>query len=206
MDTEGKELADIYCELIDKDAYYNSAWSKIIRRSLLMDNNIRFEEGIVGEDNEWYYHVVMVAKKLVLLDEPLYVYRRRSGSTTTTATEKNLRDQFHVLDKWEKILLTSEKDGRAKVVWGSLAKQFCSADIPGRTKIHPSVSFAHGRLGVVINPASEIGADCIINTKVTLGNGYPHGGAPKLGKGVYVGAGAFIGGDCLKTHSSQNVS
>lgn len=70
----------------------------------------------------------------------------------------------------------------------------CSADIPGRTKIHPSVSFAHGGLGVVINPASEIGADCIINAKVTLGNGYPHGGAPKLGKGVYVGAGAFIGG------------
>lgn len=45
----------------------------------------------------------------------------------------------------------------------------------------------------MINPASEIGADCIINTKVTLGNGYLHGGAPKLGKGVYVGAGAFIG-------------
>lgn len=70
----------------------------------------------------------------------------------------------------------------------------CSADIPGRTKIHPSVSFAHGELGVVINPASEIGAYCVINTKVTLGNGYPHGGAPKLGKGVYVGAGAFLGG------------
>ena len=75
----------------------------------------------------------------------------------------------------------------------------CSADIPGRTKIHPSVSFAHGGLGVVINAASEIGADCIINAKVTLGNGYPHGGAPKLGKGVYVGAGAFIGGSIYVT-------
>ena len=127
--TKDRSLAEVYCDLIDKDAYYNSAWSKIIKRSLLMDNNIRFEEGIVGEDNEWYYHVVMVAKKLVLLDEPLYVYRRRSGSTTTTATEKNLRDQLHVLDKWEKILSTAENDARAQVVWGSLAKQFCSAVI-----------------------------------------------------------------------------
>ena len=127
--TKGRSLAEVYCDLIDKDAYYNSAWRKIIKRSLLMDNNIRFEEGIVGEDNEWYYHVVMVAKKLVLLDEPLYVYRRRSGSTTTTATEKNLRDQLHVLDKWEKILSTAENDARAQVVWGSLAKQFCSAVI-----------------------------------------------------------------------------
>lgn len=127
--TEGRSLAEVYCDLVDKDAYYNSAWSKIIKRSLLMDNNIRFEEGIVGEDNEWYYHVVMVAQKLVLLDEPLYVYRRRSGSTTTSATEKNLRDQLHVLDKWEKILANADNDLRAQVVWGSLAKQFCSAVI-----------------------------------------------------------------------------
>lgn len=127
--TEGRSLAEVYCDLVDKDAYYNSAWSKIIKRSLLMDNNIRFEEGIVGEDNEWYYHVVMVAKKLVLLDEPLYVYRRRSGSTTTSLTVKILRDQLHVLNKWEKILSESENDARSKVVWGSLAKQYCSAMI-----------------------------------------------------------------------------
>lgn len=127
--TEGRSLAEVYCDLVDKDAYYNSAWSKIIKRSLLMDNNIRFEEGIVGEDNEWYYHVVMVAKELLLLDESLYVYRRRSGSTTTSLTVKNLRDQLHVLDKWEKILSESENDARSQVVWGSLAKQYCSAII-----------------------------------------------------------------------------
>ena len=70
----------------------------------------------------------------------------------------------------------------------------CSADIPGRTKIARNVSFAHGGIGVVINPQSVIGDSCIINAKVTLGNGYPHGGAPTLGNYVYVGAGAFLGG------------
>ena len=125
--TEGRTLAEIYCDLVDKDAYYNSAWSKIIRRKLLIDNNIRFEKGIVGEDNEWYYHVIMVAESLVLVDEPLYVYRRRRGSTTTTTTRKNLLDQLYVLDKWEKILQNRDDDSRARVVRGSLAKQFCSA-------------------------------------------------------------------------------
>lgn len=125
--TEGRSLAEIYCDLIDKDAYYNSAWSKIIRRNLLIDNNIRFEKGIVGEDNEWFYHVVMVAKSLILVDEPLYVYRRRPGSITTTASRKNLLDQLHVLEKWEKILNNIPNDNRACVVWGSLAKQYCSA-------------------------------------------------------------------------------
>ena len=125
--TSGRTLAEIYCDLIDRDAYYNSAWSKIIRRELLVDNNIRFEQGIVGEDNEWYYHVVMVAKSLVLVDEPLYIYRRRKGSITTSTTRKNLVDQLHVLDKWEKILEKSDSDSRSLVVRGSLAKQFCSA-------------------------------------------------------------------------------
>ncbi len=125
--TEDRSVAEIYSDLINKDAYYNSAWSKIIRRNILMDNNIRFEKGIVGEDNEWYYHVVMVAKSLVLVDETLYVYRRRQGSTTTTATRKNLLDQLHVLEKWEKILKQIPNDNRAHVVWGSLAKQYCSA-------------------------------------------------------------------------------
>ena len=127
VSTVGRTVAEIYCDLVDKDAYYNSAWSKIIRRSLLMDNNIRFEKGIVGEDNEWYYHVVMVAESLILIDEPLYVYRRRQGSTTTSATRKNLIDQLYVLNKWENLLKERKEDARAQVVKCSLAKQYCSA-------------------------------------------------------------------------------
>ena len=92
-----------------------------------MENEIRFEKGIVGEDNEWCYHVVMAAKSLALVDEPLYIYRRRQGSTTTAITRKNLVDQLHVLDKWEKILQTKATDSRTSVVRSSLAKQYCSA-------------------------------------------------------------------------------
>ena len=125
--TEGRSLGEIYCDLVDKDAYYNSAWSKIIRRDLLNENGIRFEKGIVGEDNEWYYHVVMVANSLVLMDECLYVYRRRQGSTTTSTTRKNLLDQLYVLSKWEQILKGKKEDDRSCAVRGSLAKQYCSA-------------------------------------------------------------------------------
>lgn len=125
----GRSITEIYCDLIDKDAYYNSAWSKIIRRKLLVDSNISFEQGIVGEDNEWYYHVVMAAKSLVLIDEALYVYRRRKGSTTTTTRRKNLTDQLYVISKWTDILEGKKDDERAKIVLGSLAKQFCSAVI-----------------------------------------------------------------------------
>ena len=72
-------------------------------------------------------------------------------------------------------------------IFDKLKMLICSADIPGRAKIHPTVS-------VIINPSSWIGEYCIINTKVTLGNAYPNDGAPKLGKYVYVDSGAFLGG------------
>lgn len=64
-----------------------------------------------------------------------------------------------------------------------------------KSKDTPTVSFAHGGIGVIINPSSWIGEYCIINTKVTLGNAYPNDGAPKLGKYVYVGSGTFLGGN-----------
>lgn len=70
----------------------------------------------------------------------------------------------------------------------------CCADIPGDANIADGVSFAHGGLGVVVNRKANIGSSCIINAKVTIGNAYPNGGAPTLGKYVYVGAGAFVGG------------
>ena len=68
------------------------------------------------------------------------------------------------------------------------------ADIPGKADIHKRVSFSHGAVGVIINPAAQVGEGCIIGAKTTLGNAFPHGGAPRLGKHVYVGVGAFIGG------------
>lgn len=122
-------LAEKYLELIDKDAYYNSAWSKAIKRSILIKNSIEFERGLLGEDNEWYYHVVMAANTLELIDEPLYVYRRRPGSITTTTKRKNLTDMLYILEKWTLILNDHVGDERANVVLGSLAKQFCSAVI-----------------------------------------------------------------------------
>ena len=70
-----------------------------------------------------------------------------------------------------------------------------AADIPGCADIHSTVSFSHGAHGVIINKNAKIGEKCIIGAKVTLGNAFPHGGAPQLGKHVYVGVGAFLGGE-----------
>lgn len=68
----------------------------------------------------------------------------------------------------------------------------CSAHFSGKADIHPKVSCSHGGIGVIINPACVVGERCIIGSGMMPGNRFPHGGAPKLGRYVYVGVGAKI--------------
>lgn len=118
-----------YIELIDKDTYSNSAWSKVIKRSLLIDNKIEFEIGLLGEDNDWYYKVVGVLSSLELIDEPLYVYRQRAGSITKTYKNKNLGDLLWIIEKWTDYINEREMTDNKKVIRNSLAKQYCHAII-----------------------------------------------------------------------------
>ena len=127
VSTPSKTAADIYCELIDRDAYFNSPWSKVIKRSILVDNNIEFENGLLGEDNDWYYKVIEHIETLELINEPLYVYRQRAGSTTHTSTAKNLEDLLWIIEKWTKFVFEGEMTGNKMVIRNSLAKQYCHA-------------------------------------------------------------------------------
>lgn len=118
-----------YIELIDKDTYSNSPWSKVIKRTLLVDNNIEFENGLLGEDNDWYYKVVGVLSSLELIDEPLYVYRQRAGSITKTYKNRNLEHLLWIIEKWSNYINDGEMTDNKKVIRNSLAKQYCHAII-----------------------------------------------------------------------------
>lgn len=83
---------------------------------------------------------------------------------------------------------------RVSRILDKLNQILCSTDIPGKADIALNVAFPHNGLGVVINNESKISSGCVINANVTLGSGFPHDGAPKLGKNVWVGVGAFVGG------------
>lgn len=83
---------------------------------------------------------------------------------------------------------------RVSRILDKLNQILCSTDIPGKADIAHNVAFPHNGLGVVINNESKISSGCVINANVTLGSGFPHDGAPKLGKNVWVGVGAFCGG------------
>lgn len=104
----GETMAHYLESMTRRRAFYNSAASKILRRSLLVDNHIRFTPGLLSEDNDWFYEVMTHAAFYEALDEEIYAYRRqREGSITGSIKEKNLTDFLWILAKW-----TARTNGR----------------------------------------------------------------------------------------------
>lgn len=68
-----------------------SAWSKVCRRTFLIENNISFIKGLIHEDTPWMIDILDKAKKIKLINEYIYAYRQnRIGSITNTIRiEKN---------------------------------------------------------------------------------------------------------------------
>lgn len=72
-----------------------------------------------------------------------------------------------------------------------------SCEIPYSANIHPSVTFAHKALGVVIGPEVVIGANTKILHNVTIGGRGNQLKDPIIGENVLIGAGACILGNIL---------
>ena len=59
-------------------------WQRCYRRRFLIDNNLRFREGILHEDNEFTPRACLKAKSVKVIPDVLYNYRVREGSIMTT--------------------------------------------------------------------------------------------------------------------------
>ncbi len=112
-------------KLIEGDAFYGMAWIKAFKRSIVVDNQIAFEVGLLGEDMEWNYHLITNANSLALLDQPFIAYRQRENSITSSIKLKNLTDFIYILEKWSKKVSETIKDEKFKnTLFASMAKYY----------------------------------------------------------------------------------
>ncbi|WP_051233588.1 glycosyltransferase [Butyrivibrio sp. NC3005] len=74
---------DFYRKALDNNDYFPSCCLIFIKRSVIEDNNLRFYEGIIHEDNLFNFELTSVCQRVALLHEPLYYRRVRSNSITT---------------------------------------------------------------------------------------------------------------------------
>lgn len=68
-------------------------YNKIYKNSLVKENNILFPEGLIFEDEKFFYDTYLRAKKVSIVDEFLYYYRvNRKGSTVDIQKENDYSD------------------------------------------------------------------------------------------------------------------
>lgn len=125
--SEKKTLPERINYLVKTDSFYCAGWSKAIRADLIRENNIRFKEGIVGEDQEWYYRVLQYAKSIDGIDKAYIVYRQRDNSVTSSGKLKTLVDCVAVVEEvYNRINGSSLEDEYKNALLGSVAKLYCN--------------------------------------------------------------------------------
>ncbi|MDO5824425.1 glycosyltransferase family 2 protein [Methanobrevibacter sp.] len=62
--------------------------NKFYSHEFIRDNSIKFPEGVIFEDNIFFWKVILSAKRMYIYPEYLYIRRRHSNSTTTLGNYK----------------------------------------------------------------------------------------------------------------------
>lgn len=80
------------------NGWFATAWNKLVRKDLLINNKLFFEPGILHEDELWSFKLACVARNMYVLNERTYIYYMRSGSIMS-----DLKSRRH-FDSYTKVL------------------------------------------------------------------------------------------------------
>lgn len=90
-------------------------WTKLYNRQFIEDSHIRFAEGLIFEDNIFFWEVLLQAKRIYFLREHLF-YRRWYESSSTMAGDLRFTDSIAIntmiIDVFEKY---GKLEGRFKI-------------------------------------------------------------------------------------------
>lgn len=113
-------------ELVKRDAFFCSCWSKWVRRSLIVDNRLFFDESLSCEDMDWYFSVIEKVRNIAVVDKPFICYRQRSNSVTSTFSPDNIEDYIYTIEKWENKLKCIDELVLRETLLAALAKLYCN--------------------------------------------------------------------------------
>ena len=91
--------------LIMSGTFPMSAWSKIIKREFLIENQLFFIKGVYSEDIPWFIDLLQKSSLCRFVNEYIYCYRKEvSGSISSTFSMKKWTDLYdHLVKGVEKI-------------------------------------------------------------------------------------------------------
>lgn len=100
---------------------------KIIKRDILLNNNMFFLEGYTAEDIEWYSRLMLKIDKYCILNNDSYVYRKNLiSSVTGSGSRKKCDNHYTMIDVSTKRIKNSTANSVLKEsLLSALAYQYC---------------------------------------------------------------------------------
>ncbi len=93
-------FAQDFYHLAEHNIWLGYPWSKIIKRSLVVNNQLFYPEGLHYEDFYWSVDIARYLNTYSYFDLGFYIYRReREGSITRYVSVKNMQDMFFIAKK-----------------------------------------------------------------------------------------------------------
>lgn len=90
--------------LMQHNLYRACAWDKVVKRSVIENNSMRFVIGQMSEDIEWCTKLLLYAKSVQIVPECVYVYRQENiNSITANVSRKNLEHILRVITKYAEV-------------------------------------------------------------------------------------------------------
>lgn len=91
---------EVFDKLVRTQAFNMSACFQLIRRDLLIKNEVYFEKGLLSEDIDWSLRLWRYVQHVQAVNIPMYGYQHRSESITTSYSIRNLRSYDHIFCKF----------------------------------------------------------------------------------------------------------
>ena len=90
-----------FLKRVIKNYYLHTAGQQfVLRLDYLKENGLRFEKGILHEDELWFAQILMQVKKVHICPCVFYFYvDNRDGSIINSVKEKNVKDKLYIANK-----------------------------------------------------------------------------------------------------------
>lgn len=106
------------------DIHFVCIWQRAYRRQFLIDNNLRFADGILrAEDDLFTTQAMLAAKTLRTITPCLYIYRIRANSITTTVDRRRFDDSLRVQRRLADLFIPLQGVDK-KVIYRVLASNY----------------------------------------------------------------------------------
>lgn len=98
--TANSSPSNVILSLLKNDIYDGCAWTKAIKRSLIVNNAISFRPGMISEDSDWYLNIMSHACTYDCIKEVFVIYRQHANSVSHKVKLNALDDNLWIQEIW----------------------------------------------------------------------------------------------------------